>query len=58
MNAAMSIADFNTFLVAEENETLLAKALRQLTKIERPEAVQAISKRAAQPLGSWSGWVW
>ncbi len=46
------IGDFHALLTSETEENQLIAALRQLTKLEKPEDVSALNGTAAY----WSGW--
>jgi hypothetical protein len=47
------IEDFHALLTSETEENQLIAALRQLTKLEKPEDVRALDKGTNS---WWSGW--
>jgi hypothetical protein len=54
MTLTLTINEFNA-LLASDNESLLMKALRKLTAIEKPEDILALAG-PVDTLAGWSGW--
>ncbi len=49
----MKLEDFHALLTSETEENQLIAALRQLTKLEKPEDVRALDRGT---MGNWNGW--
>ncbi len=52
MTPTLTIDEFNALLVSDKEESPLLKALRELTKIEKPEDILAL----VDTLSGWGGW--
>jgi hypothetical protein len=54
VETTISIKDFNTLLVRQQETDWLTQILRSLTTLEKPEDVQRILK--STPGAGWCGW--
>lgn len=52
MTPTLTIEEFNALLSSDKEESPLLKALRQLTKLEKPEDILTL----VGTLAGWTGW--
>jgi hypothetical protein len=52
MTPTLTIEEFNTLLTSHKEESPLLKALRELTKLEKPEDILTL----VGTLSAWTGW--
>jgi len=52
MTPTLTIEEFNALLTSDKEESPLLKALRQLTKLEKPEDILKL----VGTLAGWTGW--